>query len=49
MTEMERTQHPQDPAEGPDEERQNGERQNEERELHDGDDVAGPGGEEPPD
>jgi hypothetical protein len=56
MTEMEREGHPQDPAEGPDEERGQGEdqrqeqaQQNQERELNDGDDVVQPGGQEPPD
>jgi hypothetical protein len=48
MNDIER--HPQDPAEGPDDDqREADERQDEERELNDGDDVTKPGGDEPPD
>lgn len=52
MNDTERGQHPDEPAEGPDVDEQAtdaDQRQNQERELNDGDEVTQPGGDEPTD
>jgi hypothetical protein len=59
MSDINEAQHPQDPAEGPDYEAQQGEQgeqhgdaaaqQNQERELNEDDEMTKPGGAEPPD